>query len=135
MRIVNIAVNLSREIRQPRKMEAVVQMIQQREICMPPVEVQVERRAAHNPPLDPEIRIVGKVQAEKVDRQIFSLQEEGRTRTFHRNIAVYAVQHLCTSIDPQGRGLRPPPADAEIDAQRAVHPLRQRHVCCTQLRE
>ena len=121
VRIVHVAVHLPREIRQPREMETPIQAIEQGEIRMCTVETQVERRTAHNLPLDAELRSIGELHAEEVDRQIAPSEDKGRVRMFHENHTIAAVEHLRTAVDR--RCIRPLSVYAKIGAQRAVEIL------------
>ena len=68
--------HLAADVRKPRKAEAVIQMVQQREIDMPAVKAQIELLSPRHRALKTEIGIIGQVQAEKIQGQIRTVQEE-----------------------------------------------------------
>ena len=94
---MDIAVHLAREIRKPRETEALVEIIQQGEIGVCAVEAQIERRAARDLTLYPQLRIIRQPCAEEINRQIVPAQDKGGVCTLHRNIAVHAIRELRTA--------------------------------------
>ena len=123
------------EIRQPRKAQTIIQRIQQREIHMTAIDTQVECRTVRDRPLNAEIGIIRKVQTEKINRQILSMQQKGRACPFHRNRTVTAVQDLRAAVDRERGGICALTADAEIGVQPAAYILRHGNPCRTQLRK
>ena len=72
---------------------------------------------------------MGKVQTEKINRQILTAQGKGRIRALNRHGTIHPIQHLCAAVNSKSRALRALSLDAEIGRECTAEIRRERQLC------